>query len=121
MRKFLIVFAAVFSCTVFSDAQQKTYSSKTKALAEHFVECSRSGNYNKTYLALRKIQKHQWKLDENNLKTFYGDIHQAVADECDRQGIEAEGKEEMKIIIDAMFSDELKNAVRDTAASNEDR
>ena len=42
---------------------------------------------------------------------FYGDIHTAVADACDAQGIDKTGKEEMWIIIDAMFSDELKAAV----------
>lgn len=111
MKKILIAAMIFFCCAFVSDAQQKSYSSKTKALAEHFVECSRSGNYNKTYLALRKIQKHQWKLDKEDLMEFYGDIHAAVADACDAQGIDKTGKEEMWIIIDAMFSDELKAAV----------
>lgn len=112
MKKILIGTMIFFCCAILCDAQQKSYDSKTKDLAGHFVECSRSGNYNKTYLALRKIQKYQWKLEKEDLKEFYFGIHQAVADACDEQGISGEGKEEMRIVIDAMFSDELKEAIR---------
>lgn len=112
MKKILIGAIIFFCCASAMNAQQKSYDSKTKALAGHFVECSRSGNYNKTYLALRKIQKYQWKLEKEDLKEFYFGIHQAVADACDEQGISGDGKEEMRIVIDAMFSDELKEAIR---------
>ena len=60
---------------------------------------------------MRKIQKYEYRLQKDELVVFYSDIHEAVADACDRQGIDQKGKNEMRVIIDALFSDELKSAV----------
>ena len=78
---------------------------------DNFVKCSKEGNYNKTYKALRKIQKYEFRLDKDQLVTFYSDLHEAVCDACDRYGINDDGKNEMKIIIDALFSDNLKESI----------
>ena len=62
------------------------YEDKTAKLADNFVKCSKEGNYNKTYKALRKIQKYEFRLDKDQLVTFYSDLHEAVCDACDRYG-----------------------------------
>ena len=87
------------------------YEDKTAKLADNFVKCSKEGNYNKTYKALRKIQKYEFRLDKDQLVTFYSDLHEAVCDACDRYRIDDDGKNEMKIIIDALFSDNLKESI----------
>ena len=42
---------------------------------------------------------------------FYDDIHSEVYKACNEYGLDETGKAEMKVIIDALFSDELKNEV----------
>lgn len=114
MKRIIItLFVIILSASFDASAQQplpKGYEVKTVKLAENLVKCSKSGNYNKTYNALRQIQRYEWRLDKEQLMNFYSDIHQAVADACVKLDIDAEGKQEMKVIIDALFSDELKEA-----------
>lgn len=111
MKKILaIIIFTIFCCS--ANAQfPNGYETKTMKLAENLVKSSKEGNYNKTYQALRNIQKYEYRLQKDQLVVFYSDIHQAVSNACDRHGIDEEGKNEMKIIIDALFSDELKEAV----------
>jgi hypothetical protein len=45
------------------------------------------------------------------LVTFYSDIHTAVSEACEKHGIDENGKKEMWAIIDALFSDKLKESV----------
>lgn len=114
MKRIIItLFVILLFTSIDANAQQplpKGYEEKTLKLAENLVKSSKSGNYNKTYHALRQIQKYEWRLDKEQLINFYSDIHQAVADACVKFDIDAEGKQEMKVIIDALFSDELKEA-----------
>ena len=89
----------------------KGYENKTEKRAENLVKASKEGNYNKTYNALRKIQRYEYRLDKEQLVKFYTDLHMAVDKACETHGIETEGKEEMRIIIDALFSDDLKSEI----------
>lgn len=87
------------------------YENKTARLAEELVSCSIEGDYAKTYNAMRRIQKYEYRLDKDQLVTFYSDLHKAVEKSCDKHGIDENGKKEMKVIVDALFSDDLKSAV----------
>lgn len=111
MKKILVIIVFAFVCSTVQAQFPKDYNEKTARLAENFVKCSKEGNYNKTYKALRNIQKYEFRLQKDELVTFYTDIHEAVAAACDKEGIDENGKREMKVIIDALFSDELKAAV----------
>lgn len=96
----------------FAEAQQpKDYETKTVRLAEALVKSSKEGNYDKTYKAIRNIQKYEFRLDKDQLVTFYSDIHEAVSEACEKYGIDENGKKEMWTIIDALFSDKLKESV----------
>ncbi|MBR5835460.1 MAG: hypothetical protein IKY66_04785 [Bacteroidales bacterium] len=89
----------------------KGYEEKTAKLAENLVKSSKEGNFDKTYKAIRDIQKYEFKLQKDELMTFYSDIHEAVSDACGKHGIDERGKMEMKAVIDALFSDKLKEEV----------
>lgn len=111
MRRFFITLSIAVLSMLATDMQAlpKGYEAKTARLAERLVASSMTGNYNKTYQALRNIQRYEYRLQsKEELMRFYNDIHNAVADECDRKGIDAEGKAEMKAIVDALFSDKLR-------------
>ena len=108
MKKILAVIMFAMFCLGAEAQMPKGYEKKTQALAENFVKCSKEGDYNKTYKALRDIQKYEFRLQKEELVTFYSDIHKAVSESCDRYGIGEEGKDQMWNIIDALFSDELK-------------
>lgn len=114
MKKVILIllFAAASVISNGIHATPKGYESKTARLAEQLVKNSLTGNYNKTYKALRNIQRYEYRLDKKTLVKFYTDIHEAVARECDAQGIDAEGKAEMSVIVDALFSDKLKEEVQ---------
>ena len=109
MKKILAIIVLSIFCLSAQAQFPKGYEAKTARLAENLVKNSKEGSYNKTYNALRNIQKYQYRLDKDQLIAFYSDIHEAVAQSCDRHGLDGKGKEEMKVIIDALFSDELKN------------
>lgn len=111
MKKILAIIVFTTFCMCAWGQTPKGYDSKTEKLAENLVKSSKEGSYNKTYQALRKIQKYEFRLQKGQLVEFYSDIHEAVADACDRHGLDAKGKNEMKVIIDALFSDNLKEAV----------
>ena len=89
----------------------KGYEEKTAKLAENLVKSSKEGNFDKTYKAIRDIQKYEFKLQKDELMTFYSDIHEAVSDACGKHGIDEKGKMEMNAVIDALFSDKLKEEV----------
>ena len=89
----------------------KGYEKKTAKLAENLVKCSKEGNYNKTYKALREIQKYEFRLQKEQLVTFYSDIHEEVSEACEKYGIDEKGKQDMWTIVDALFSDKLKESV----------
>lgn len=108
MKKILAVIVFAMLCIGAGAQMPKGYEKKTATLAENLVRCSKEGNYNKTYKALRDIQKYEFRLQKEELVTFYSDIHKAVSESCDRYGIGEEGKDQMWNIIDALFSDELK-------------
>lgn len=111
MKKFFITLSIAVLSMLATDMQAlpKGYEAKTARLAEKLVTSSRTGNYSKTYQALRNIQRYEYRLqNKEELMRFYNDIHTAVAGECDRQGIDAKGKAEMKVIVDALFSDKLR-------------
>ena len=91
--------------------QPDGYAEKTARLAENLVKSSKEGNYNKTYKAIRNIQKYEFRLQKEQLVTFYSDIHTAVSEACEKHGIDENGKKEMWAIIDALFSDKLKESV----------
>lgn len=111
MKKILAIIAFAMLCTI-ADAQfPKGYEAKTVKLAENLVKSSKEGNYNKTYKALRSIQKYEFRLQKEQLVVFYSDIHEAVSDACDKHGIDENGKKEMEVIIDALFSDRLKESI----------
>lgn len=109
-RTFIILSIGILSLLATDmQALPKGYEAKTAKLAERLVESSVTGNYNKTYQALRNIQRYEYRLQsKEELMRFYNDIHNAVAGECDRKGIDAEGKAEMKAIVDALFSEKLR-------------
>ncbi len=111
MKKILAIIIFTMFCISAGAQLPKGYEEKTVKLAENLVKCSKGGNYNKTYHALRKIQKYEFRLQKDQLVTFYADIHEAVAEACEKYGIDENGKNEMKVIIDALFSDKLKEAV----------
>lgn len=111
MKRFISVIIASFIVFSVSAQNPKGYEAKTAKLAENLVKCSKGGNYNKTYKALRSIQKYEYHLEKGQLVRFYTDMQDAVDKACDRYGIDSVGKVEMKIIVDALFSDELKAAV----------
>ena len=98
-------------CLSASAQMPKGYEQKTAKLAENLVKCSKEGNYNKTYKALRDIQKYEFRLQKEQLVTFYSDIHEGVSEACEKYGIDEEGKETMWAIVDALFSDKLKESV----------
>lgn len=109
MKKILAIIVLSIFCLSAQAQFPKGYEAKTARLAENFVRSSKEGSYNKTYNALRNIQKYQYRLDKDQLIAFYSDIHEAVAQACDRNGIDEKGKDEMRVVIDALFSYELKN------------
>ena len=109
MKKILAIIVLSIFCLSAQAQFPKGYEAKTARLAENLVKNSKEGSYNKTYNALRNIQKYQFRLDKDQLIAFYSDIHEAVAQSCDRNGIDEKGKNEMRVVIDALFSDELKN------------
>mgnify|MGYP003466018740 CR=1 FL=1 len=111
MKKILAIIVFTMCCICANAQYPKGYEAKTEKLAENFVKSSMSGNYNKTYQALRSIQKYEYRLTKEQLVAFYHDIHEAVAVSCDRHGIDSRGKDEMKVVIDALFSDELKETI----------
>lgn len=113
-RIIMTLLMAAISVSAFdAQALPKGYEAKTARLAEKLVKCSKTGNYNKTYQALRNIQRYEYRLQsKEELIMFYNDIHDAVEQECDRQGIDAKGKAEMRVIVDSMFSDKLKEEAR---------
>lgn len=113
MKRLLLTLIIAASCFNAAAQLPKGYESKTARLAENLVTCSRKGNYNRTYHALRKIQKYEYRLNKDQLMIFYSDIHEAVLNECVRQGLDADSQAEMKMIIDALFSDGLKEAVKE--------
>lgn len=111
MKRLFITLSIIILSALATDMQAlpKGYEAKTARLAERLVSSSLTGNYNRTYQALRNIQKYEYRLQsKEDLLRFYTDIHDAVAEECDRKGIDAEGKAEMKVIVDALFSDRLR-------------
>lgn len=111
MKRILAFIIFTTFCICANAQYPKGYEAKTARLAENFVKSSMSGNYNKTYQALRNIQKYEYRLTKDQLVAFYSDIHEAVGKACDRCGIDTKGKDEMKAVIDALFSDELKENV----------
>lgn len=111
MKRLLISAVAVFFAATLYAQMPRGYESKTERLAENLVKCSKQGKYTKTYKALRNIQKYEYRLTKEQLTVFYRDIHSAVAEACNTYDIDETGKLEMKTIIDALFSDELKNDV----------
>lgn len=114
MKKTLLIIAGLLIATFSfnADAQKpKNYEKKTSQLADNLVKCSKEGNYNKTYNALRDIQKYEYKLQKEDLVQFYKDFHKAVDNACNKYGIDEQGTAEMYTIVDALFSDELKKAV----------
>lgn len=111
MKKILAIIIFTMFCISAEAQLPKGYEAKTVKLAENLVKSSKEGNYNKTYKALRNIQKYEFRLQKEQLVTFYSDIHEAVSQACNRHGIDEKGKNEMKVIIDALFSDNLKEAV----------
>ena len=100
MKKILTAIVFAMMCLSASAQMPKGYEQKTAKLAENLVKCSKEGNYNKTY----RLQKEQ-------LVTFYSDIHEGVSEACEKYGIDEEGKETMWAIVDALFSDKLKESV----------
>ena len=94
-----------------SKARRDKRRANWKMTAPNLVKCSKEGNYNKTYKALRSIQKYEFRLEKEQLVKFYSDIHAAVAESCEKYGIDESGKKEMWVIVDALFSDKLKEEV----------
>lgn len=111
MRRFISIIVASLSVLSATAQIPAGYETKIVRLAEELVKCSKEGNYNRTYKSLRNIQKYEYRLEKNQLVRFYSDIHDSVERACDKYGIDSTGKHEMKIIVDALFSDELKSAV----------
>ena len=111
MKKILAIIIFTMFCISAEAQLPKGYEAKTVKLAENLVKSSREGNYNKTYKALRNIQKYEFRLQKEQLVTFYSDIHEGVSEACEKYGIDEEGKETMWAIVDALFSDKLKESV----------
>lgn len=110
---FLMICLVMGSMSYQAEAQKpKDYKEKTVKLADEFVKHSKEGNYNKTYKALRNIQKYEFRLQKEELVSFYTDIHKAVDEACEKYGIDETGHQELQVVIDALFSDELKEAVQ---------
>ena len=115
MKKILLIVIGVFIAVhgFNADAQKpKNYEKKTVQLADNLVKYSKEGNYNKTYNALRNIQKYEYKLQKHDLVQFYTDLRKAVENACYKYSIEEDGKGEMLTIVDALFTDELKQAAQ---------
>lgn len=115
MKRLFILTAILLSTITFAQNSRVTKSQeeKTIQLAENFVKYSKEGDYNKTYKALRQIQKYEYRLDKNQLVSFYSDLHTAVAEACNRYNISPAGQSEMTNIVNALFSQDLKNAVNE--------
>lgn len=115
MKRLFILTAILISTATNAQAIKfsKSQEEKTVQLAENFVKYSKEGDYNKTYKVLRQIQKYEYRLDKTQLVSFYSDLHEAVADACNKYGITPAGKAEMTNIVNALFSKELKNAVNE--------
>ena len=111
MKKILTAIVFAMMCLSAAAQMPKGYEKKTAKLAENLVKCSKDGNYNKTYKALRDIQKYEFRLQKEQLVTFYSDIHEEVSEACEKYGIDEKGKEDMWTIVDALFSDKLKESV----------
>lgn len=111
MKRILSIIVMALFCMSAAAQLPKGYEEKTAKLADNLVKCSKEGNYNKTYKALRSIQKYEFRLEKEQLVKFYSDIHAAVAESCEKYGIDENGKKEMWVIVDALFSDKLKEEV----------
>ena len=111
MKKLLTILILGLLCFCAEAQQPKGYAEQTARLAENLVRSSKEGNYNKTYKAIRNIQKYEFRLQKDQLVDFYSDIHEAVSEACEKHGIDENGKKEMWTIIDALFSDKLKESV----------
>jgi len=111
MKRILCIIAMALFCMNAAAQLPKGYEEKTVKLADNLVKCSKEGNYNKTYKALRNIQKYEFRLQKDQLVKFYSDIHESVSEACEKYGIDENGKKEMWAIIDALFSDKLKEEV----------
>ena len=111
MKRLLTLIFLGMLCFHAGAQQPDGYAEKTAKLAENLVRSSKEGNYNKTYKAIRNIQKYEFRLQKDQLVTFYSDIHTAVSEACEKHGIDENGKKEMWAIIDALFSDKLKESV----------
>lgn len=111
MKHISAIIALALFCITAGAQAPKGYEAKTARLAENLVRCSKEGNYNKTYRALRNIQKYEFRLEKDQLVAFYSDLHEAVADACGKHGIDEKGMNEMKAIVDALFSDKLKESL----------
>ena len=111
MKKIFTVLLFALMCLSTAAQMPKGYEKKTTKLAENLVKCSKEGNYNKTYKALRDIQKYEFRLQKEQLVAFYSDLHENVSEACDKYGIDEDGKKSMWTIVDALFSDKLKESV----------
>lgn len=109
-RIIIIISLALLCCSTYAQLPAD-YQEKTEKLADALVKSSKEGNYNKTYKALRNIQKYEFRLQKDQLVRFYSDIHESVAEACEKYGIDENGKKEMRVIVDALFSDKLKEEV----------
>lgn len=114
MKRILVIITFAAISSIAAAQLPKGYAEKTAKLADNLVRCSKEGNYNKTYKALRQIQKYEYRLQKDQLITFYSDMHEAVSEACSRYGIDDAGTAEMKVIVDALFSDELKESMNAT-------
>lgn len=114
MKRIITIILLGLLCCSAAAQLPKGYEEKTEKLADDLVKCSKEGNYNKTYKALRNIQKYEFRLQKDQLVQFYSDIHESVSEACEKYGIDENGKKEMWAIIDALFSDELKEAVNNS-------
>lgn len=111
MKRIFTILILGLLCFCAEAQQPKGYEEKTVKLAEALVKSSKEGNFDKTYKAIRKIQKYEFRLQKDQLVTFYSDIHEAVSEACEKYGIDENGKKEMWTIVDALFSDKLKESV----------
>lgn len=114
MKRIITIIVLGLLCCSAAAQLPKGYEEKTEKLADDLVKCSKEGNYNKTYKALRNIQKYEFRLQKDQLVQFYSDIHESVSEASEKYGIDENGKKEMWAIIDALFSDELKEAVNNS-------
>lgn len=111
MKRIIAIIILGMLCYSASAQLPNGYEEKTEKLANALVRCSKEGNYKKTYKALRNIQKYEFRLQKEQLVQFYSDIHESVSEACEKYGIDENGKKEMSAIIDALFSDRLKEEV----------